>query len=168
MNTIWVRHDGQDAPPWLPPIEQFCAGALAQLGIDGWELSVLFCTDERMRELNFQFRGVDAPTDVLSFSQDGPPGGVAESESAIVGDIVIALGYAEAQALRIGIKAEAEVQRLLVHGILHLHGLTHAPGETLEAHSAGSMLDLQERLLERISASPGAAHDHGPVGGAST
>jgi len=76
------------------------------------EISVLFCGDRRMRTLNRRFRDNDRSTDVLAF----PAGG------ELLGDIVISVPYAAREARRHGTAAAREMDRLLVHGFLHLCG----------------------------------------------
>ncbi|MFO7775108.1 MAG: rRNA maturation RNase YbeY [Candidatus Hydrogenedentota bacterium] len=85
------------------------------------EVSLLFCDDVRIQALNSQYRGVDAPTDVLAFPQEEHPG----EEALVLGDIVISL---ETVAERSGGDRDAmrrEVDLLLCHGLLHLLGYDH-------------------------------------------
>ena len=77
------------------------------------EVSVVLCDDAFIQSLNAQYRGKDAPTDVLSFAQDDPD---------LLGDIVIALPTAERQAQAAGWALEDEVALLGIHGLLHLLG----------------------------------------------
>ncbi len=141
MNTVLVTSKAIERPPWLAAVRRYCRRVLAALATDGWELSVLVTGDELARQLNRSYRGIDAPTDVLSFSQ--AEGGALPPSSAVAGDIVIALPTAERQALRAGVPLEQELRRLLVHGILHLKGMDHARGSR-------RMLALQERVLARV------------------
>jgi probable rRNA maturation factor len=80
------------------------------------ELSVLFCGDARMRRLNRVYRGKDRSTDVLAF-----PAG----SGALLGDIVVSVPYASRQARRRGERPSREIDRLLLHGYLHLLGYDH-------------------------------------------
>ena len=96
-------------------------------------LSVLLCGDARMRGLNRQWRGLDRPTDVLSF-----PSG----EKGFLGDLVVDVPYAARQARRLGHPVSREVQLLLAHGILHLLGHDHETDD-------GKMFRLQRRLVRR-------------------
>ena len=103
------------------------------------EVSVLFCGDARMRALNRRYRRKDRPTDVLAF-----PAG----RNGFLGDVVISVPYASRQARRRGEPASREIDRLLVHGLLHLCGYDHEidSGEmdALEA-SVRRRLNLGER-----------------------
>lgn len=90
------------------------------------DLSIILTNDARLHELNLNYLGVDAPTDVLSFpaSETDP-----ESGARYIGDILISIPRAQAQAEAAGHPLEAEVQLLFVHGILHLLGYDHAEPE---------------------------------------
>lgn len=96
-------------------------------------VSVLLCGDARMRRLNREFRGVDRPTDVLSFPAGDP---------AFLGDLAVDVPYAARQARRRGHALEREVQLLLAHGVLHLLGHDHETDD-------GEMFRLQRRVVRR-------------------
>ena len=98
------------------------------------EVSVLFCGDSRMRRLNRRYRGQDSPTDVLSF-----PAG----DGHLLGDIVVSVPYASRQARRHKEPVSREVDRLLLHGFLHLMGYDH---ET----DSGQMDALERKLRRRL------------------
>ncbi len=87
------------------------------------DLSIALSDDRRLQQLNRDFLGIDAPTDVLSFpAAESDP----ESGAVYLGDIVISVEHARKQALAAGHPLEAEVQLLVVHGVLHLLGYDHA------------------------------------------
>lgn len=87
------------------------------------DLSIVLADDARLHELNRDYLGVDAPTDVLSFpaSETDP-----ETGSRYIGDIIISVPYAAKGAAKAGHPLEAELQLLVVHGVLHLLGHDHA------------------------------------------
>ena len=89
----------------------------------GTEVTILVTGDEDMRLLNLEYRGEDASTDVLSFTALEPD---PETGSPYLGDIVISVDRAREQAGAAGHPLEAEMQLLVVHGILHLCGHDHA------------------------------------------
>ena len=78
-------------------------------------VNVLLTTDQQVQELNLRFRGIDGPTDVLTF-----PSG--QSQPFPLGDIAISLPYAQRQATARGVSLEHELIALIVHGVLHLKG----------------------------------------------
>ncbi len=109
---------------------------------DAAEVSLVITSDEAVQSLNRDFRGVDAPTDVLSFaaqeSLDTEPHVVLPPELAAeldrhLGDVVIAYPYAEHQAQRFGNSVAAELRLLAIHGTLHLLGYDHATPDDEEA-----------------------------------
>ena len=87
------------------------------------ELSIVVSNDEQLRQLNQQFLGIDAATDVLSF-----PSVLTDPESGApyLGDIIISIQRAETQAQAGGHSLTAELQLLTIHGVLHLLGHDHA------------------------------------------
>jgi probable rRNA maturation factor len=119
---------------------------LAGLGRPEAELTVTLVSDARMRELNRTYRGLDAPTDVLSFSQtEGEPLPHADGAPEVLGDVVLSAETAARQAgdsAPPGLDAAAALQReltwLLLHGVLHLVGHDHdadADHERMEAEA---------------------------------
>ncbi|GAB4223234.1 MAG: rRNA maturation RNase YbeY [Spirochaetales bacterium] len=147
MNTIDITVVELEDPPWLPSVERFCRQVLEELQLDNWELSIVFCTNQFIRELNHRFRGKDAVTDVLSFSQsEGEPFPSAFNPVSTIGDIVISLDMVETNRLATGESWDTELKRLLIHGILHLAGYDHEE----EAEETGEMLNLQNQLLQKL------------------
>jgi probable rRNA maturation factor len=99
-------------------------------------VSVFFCGDRRMAALNGRWRRRNRPTDVLSF-----PAG--EATNGVLGDIVISVPYASRQARRRGETPASEIDRLLLHGYLHLLGYDHETDQ-------GEMEALEGRLRTKL------------------
>ncbi len=116
------------APP-AAETERLIALALVAVGIRDGHLAVEYVSASRIAELNRAHRGVDGPTDVLSFGVDesGPAAGPRE-----LGDIVICAAHT------------ADLREAIVHGALHLAGMDHESDD-------GQMLALQDELLARDS-----------------
>jgi probable rRNA maturation factor len=114
--------------PTVTDIEELCALAVSSAGITDGHIAIQFVDDERIRELNLEFRQIDAPTDVLSFGidEDGPPTGPRE-----LGDIVICTEHT------------ADVREAILHGALHLTGMDHETDD-------GEMLALQAELMRWV------------------
>jgi probable rRNA maturation factor len=108
-------------------------------------VTILVTDDEAVRKLNARYRGVDAPTDVLSFpaeNEDLPPG---LEEDPYLGDILIAYPYTAAQASQDGHNLGDMLILLAVHGALHLLGFDHDSAE----HQA-AMWAAQAELLKAL------------------
>ena len=103
------------------------------------DLTIVLTDDTRLHKLNRDFLGIDAPTDVLSFpaSETDP-----ETGAPYLGDILISVPRAQAQAEAAGHALEAEVQLLVVHGVLHLLRHDHA-----QAEDKARMWEAQAEIL---------------------
>ena len=88
------------------------------------EITVLLTDDDQLQALNKEYRGINEPTDVLSFEAGETMPGMEEDERYL-GDIVISVPTAERQARQGGHSLKAELQLLTVHGTLHLLGHDH-------------------------------------------
>ncbi len=122
-------------------IERAAQTALTHQSADG-DLTVVLTDDARLHQFNRDYLGVDAPTDVLSFpaSETDP-----ETGARYLGDILISIPCANAQAKSANHPLESEVQLLVVHGVLHLLGHDHA-----EAGKKTKMWKAQAEILESI------------------
>jgi len=91
-------------------------------------LSVVITDDDEIQSLNRQFRGIDAPTDVLSFSDDASNASfvVGTAEPPYLGDVILSYPRAAEQAAEQGHGVDDELRLLIVHGVLHLLGYDHA------------------------------------------
>ncbi len=124
-------------------IERFFLQLLQHLGLSGVEISVVFCDNNFIRTLNREYRNKDEATDVLSFPQNEerfPP------EGTHCGDIVISLPQVRENEKQFHVSFEEELQRLCIHGVLHLLGYDHATNNPDEP-----MLELQESILSRMA-----------------
>ncbi len=129
----------------IPP-ELLGRAALQALSYAGREqdgdLTILLTDDKQLQQLNQQFMNVDAPTDVLSFPEDYVD---PDTETRYIGDILISYPRSLEQAQAGGHPVEAEVQLLVVHGVLHLLGYDHAnPDEKKE------MWAIQDKILAHL------------------
>ena len=102
---------------------EFATGALKVIGDGNRDVTIVFVSDAAIRKLNQQFRGKDSATDVLSFPSQ-PESFEAGAETNL-GEIVISLDRAQAQAKENGLTLVNEVEQLILHGLLHLSGYDH-------------------------------------------
>jgi probable rRNA maturation factor len=115
--------------PTAVEVRELCVLALASAGIADGHVAIEFVDEERISELNHEHRGIEGPTDVLSFGvdEDGPAAGPRE-----LGDIVICPAET------------ADIREAVLHGVLHLTGMDHETDD-------GEMLALQAELMRWIS-----------------
>ena len=113
---------------------------LQEVGEGDSSLSILLVHDDAIRRINQEFRGKNAPTDVLSFTlhENGD-----SAPERLLGDVVISVDTARRQAAAYDAPLQRELYRLLIHGILHVIGHDHErPGERLA-------MEAEERRLAR-------------------
>ncbi len=110
---------------------------LKELSLKESEISILLTDDAEIKELNSRYLGKERPTDVLSFPMEDP---------VIIGDVVISIERARAQALALGFSFDAEIARLLVHGTLHLLGFDHIRGGRQAAKMKRREVELMAAL----------------------
>jgi len=120
MSVEVVSHvPGRKLP--LRRTKQAAQKILASLKQNRAELSVALITDREIEKLNRKYRNKPKPTDVLSF----PAGELLAGRHPLLGDVVISVERAEEQAKAGGWTLDEEINRLLIHGILHLLGYDH-------------------------------------------
>ena len=111
--------------PTAAELERLCALAIASAGIEDGHVAIEFVDAERIQALNREHRGLDEPTDVLSFAVDGDGTSAGPRE---LGDIVICPDHTD------------DLREAVIHGALHLTGMDHETDD-------GEMLALQAELL---------------------
>ncbi|MBN1120467.1 MAG: rRNA maturation RNase YbeY [Anaerolineae bacterium] len=108
-------------------------------------MTLVLTSAERVRDLNRDYAGIDETTDVLSFGVEGDPYAAEPDEPPYLGDVVIAVPVAEAQAQAAGHSLLSEIQTLAIHGTLHLLGYDHQnPDQQAE------MWALQSAVLDTV------------------
>jgi probable rRNA maturation factor len=114
--------------PTAVEIEELCALALSSAGISEGHVAIELVDEDRIRDLNREFREIDEPTDVLSFGvdEDRDPAGPRE-----LGDIVICPEHTD------------DLREAVIHGALHLTGMDHETDD-------GEMLALQAELMRWV------------------
>ena len=131
------------------------SAVLTYAGVGDAGVAIVITDNDYVQSLNREYRGVDAPTDVLSFAaQEGydldaefAPEAAAEIDRYL-GDLILAYPYAAAQATRYGYPVQVELQLLVVHGCLHLLGYDHDSDE-----SQAEMWAAQSAILTSLGVS---------------
>jgi len=137
---ISVESEGWNKVPNLEACVQRAAeAALLDNEAPPSEISVVLSDDEHLRELNKHHRGIDKPTNVLSFpsARSKAPAGTPR----LLGDIVIAFETVEREAAEESKPIENHLSHLVVHGVLHLLGYDHEDDEEAE------MMEARERQI---------------------
>ena len=140
---------------WDELVRRAVEAAIAESAVPGLatavrpvEVSVLLTGDEKVRDLNAEYRGKHRPTNVLSFpmmeAEDLHDANVAGPE-LLLGDIILARGVCEAEAQDKNVSVEQHATHLVVHGTLHLLGYDH-----LEDGQATDMEAREIRALKRL------------------
>jgi probable rRNA maturation factor len=139
--VIHISSSTDPLPVASESIERAAGAALRHESASG-DLSIVLAGDAQLQQLNREYLGIDAPTDVLSFpaSETDP-----ESGAAYLGDILISVPRAAQQAAAAGHPLASEVQLLVVHGVLHLLGHDHA-----DPAQKSVMWAAQSAILEAI------------------
>jgi probable rRNA maturation factor len=143
---------------WKPLVRQAAAAAIAESAYPDLvelerrvEISVTLTCNEQVRALNAKWRGKDKPTNVLSFpmadERDLGRANIAGAE-LLLGDIILARGVCEEEAVQKGVPVEQHAAHLLVHGTLHLLGYDHQRDE-----DAADMEAREVRALKRLGIS---------------
>jgi probable rRNA maturation factor len=117
--------------PWIKRTQDM----LNALGSSDSSVTIAFMSDRKIRSLNQQFRGINTPTDVLSFPND--------PEEGQLGDIAISVETAARQAKENGLTLNEEIAQLILHGLIHLSGYDHETDN-------GEMNRLELRLRKKL------------------
>jgi len=143
LNNVSVSTNIDISDKVLDRISVFCTKLLQGMDKKDWEVSILLCDDQYIKDLNNRYRKIDKPTDVLSFPQDDC---FLEHDKVYAGDIAVSMETCAKQAHENGITKEDELKQLLIHGVLHLSGMNH---ETETDYS--NMYSKQEELLSLMT-----------------
>jgi probable rRNA maturation factor len=147
--VIYLRNSTRKRALPLRRLERSARRLLAATGRPNASLSLTFVGDAAMRRINREHRGKDRTTDVLSFPLYEPfavpKRALAGQAELLIGDIIISVDAAARQAAAYDAKLEAEIERLLVHGIAHLLGHDHEV-----AHERARMVRAEKRLAKAI------------------
>ena len=155
-HQILISSDLEGEFPCAALLERTITAALEAEGVAiPCEVDVLITDDEGIHQINLEQRGVDRPTDVLSFPMFNylpgqPPADGADADPATgltpLGDMVISLERARAQAEEYGHPVERELSYLAVHSVLHLLGYDHMD----EGEEKAQMRAREEAILGKL------------------
>ena len=156
-HSIYIDSELEEEVPYDALLDQVITAALEEEGVEvPCEVDVLFTDDAGIHQINLDQRGVDRPTDVLSFPMFELVPGVPpteetaekdpETELMPLGDMVLSLERAKAQAEEYGHSVERELAYLAVHSTLHLLGYDHMD----EGEEKARMRAREEAILGKL------------------
>ena len=154
-HEIYIEAEVASSPELEERLKQAVLAALEAEGVDvPCIIEVCLTDDEGIHQTNLDMRGVDAPTDVLSFPMfDLKPGekpradwADPDTDKVLLGDMMISLERAKAQAEEYGHSVEREICYLAVHSVLHLLGYDHLD----EGPQKRQMRQREEAILGRL------------------
>lgn len=130
-----------------------CVKSFEAIRDTGFDVSIYIVDDEQIQKINLEHRGMDKPTDVLSFPMNEMHNGTSsesldvdeETGNILLGDIIISLPTCNRQADEYGHSFEREFAFLLSHGMMHLLGFDH-----MNDHDAEKMFGAQEKVLNSL------------------
>ena len=151
MNTIDISYDNASYKALAPrkTVIDYLNRVLDELGLSNVEFSVSFIEEDRMHQMNMEFRGIDDSTDILSFAAEDDDGFgfvTAGKRKRVLGDMLICPEVLRRNAIGFNVSEKEELRRLLIHGVLHLSGENHQTNDPSEP-----MLVRQEEILGKLS-----------------
>jgi probable rRNA maturation factor len=127
-----------------PDLRRKTEQILNALGCNRHEISIVIMDDAQIQALNHDYRGIDRPTNVLSFPMQ--EGEFSDITPGLLGDVVISAQTAAREAEQAGITLDQRMSQLLVHGILHLVGFDHEAGEEAARQMETKSLELLKQI----------------------
>lgn len=156
IDIAFVNETNEELESWEPLLTRVIEMTLQVEGISDYkEVSVIFVTTNRIKQINRDYRGKDQVTDVISFALSDDEDTFTGIDIPVLGDIFICVDQARKQAKEYGHSIEREMGFLVCHGLLHLLGYDH---QTKEEET--EMFGKQEKILEQLNLTrKGVIHD---------
>ena len=126
----------------LEKLNNYIKYVVNELELDRCEFNIIIIDNERIREINREYRKIDKETDVISFALEDNMD-ISYDDFRLLGDIYISIDRCYEQAMEYGHSREREICFLATHGILHLLGYDH-----MESEDEKEMFSLQNKLLD--------------------
>ena len=141
MNKVEIFNTLDEEIKELKEIEKLMDYACDYMKLDNVTFNIIIVDNEKIHEINREYRGIDRPTDVISFALEDNKDFV-DVGHRVLGDIYISIDKAKEQAIEYGHDLRREICFLAVHGFLHLLGYDHMKEEDEKV-----MFSLQEEIL---------------------
>lgn len=144
VNTFEIFNETDcDLEEEIDKLHEFITFVLKEEKLENVEFNIIFIDNPRIHEINLTYRGVDRPTDVISFALEDNK--TIDLGVRLLGDIYISIDKAKEQATSFGHSLRREISFLAVHGLLHLLGYDHMTEEEEKV-----MFAKQEELLQKF------------------
>lgn len=143
MRNIGIFNETQEKVENLEILEPLLTYALEVENVDNLEFNVIIINNEEIHKINKEYRGIDRPTDVISFALEDYKDIKYENDYRVLGDIYISIDKVREQAKEYGHSEKRELAFLAVHGLLHLLGYDH-----MEKEDEKVMFSRQELILD--------------------
>lgn len=143
MKNIGIFNETQEKVENLEVLEPLLTYALEVENVDNLEFNVIIINNEEIHKINKEYRGIDRPTDVISFALEDYKDIKYENDYRVLGDIYISIDKVKEQAKEYGHSEKRELAFLAVHGLLHLLGYDH-----MEKEDEKVMFSKQELILD--------------------
>ncbi len=141
MNSYEIINNTEENIAELVDVRNLLEFAVSYLKLENVLFNVIVVDNDTIHQLNKEYRGVDRPTDVISFALEDDDTFVPTS-IRVLGDIYISIDKAKEQAVSYGHSLKREICFLTIHGLLHLLGYDH-----MEPEEEKEMFALQELIL---------------------
>ena len=143
MRNIGIFNETQEKVENLEVLEPLLTYALEVENVDNLEFNVIIINNEEIHKINKEYRGIDRPTDVISFALEDYKDIKYENDYRVLGDIYISIDKVKEQAKEYGHSEKRELAFLAVHGLLHILGYDH-----MEKEDEKVMFSKQELILD--------------------
>ena len=143
MNLEVFNETNEDLSKELNELQELLEKTCKDEGLESGEFNVIIVGNEKIKELNREYRNIDKVTDVISFALEDDDTFKLDGYR-VLGDIYICIDRAREQALEYGHSFKRELSFLAIHGLLHLLGYDHMDKEEEEV-----MFSKQEEVLKR-------------------
>ncbi|MCK4803074.1 MAG: rRNA maturation RNase YbeY [Spirochaetes bacterium] len=142
--NIYLKEENKNLPVSIKILKKLSSAAFSLTGKEAGDISLVVCDDQFISRLNTKYKGIEAPTDVLSFSmrEEKTP----QIGSNILGDIIISIDTARRQANAMGETLDEEFLILFIHGLLHLLGYTHNYQKDEK-----TMMEFTKKILSEVA-----------------
>jgi len=148
MNEFEIINNTDEDLEEISNLDEFINFALKYLKLEKVIFNIIFVDDPYIHNLNKEYRGIDRPTDVISFALEDDKSFI-QTDFKVLGDIYISVDTAKRQALEYQHSLKREISFLAIHGLLHLLGYDHMVKEDEEKMFALQELILNEAGIKR-------------------